>query len=114
MSWFQIQAQTSLCGSVHALSLSPFPSPPSPSLSLPSQCLSFLPAAVGLAACQEPALPNNAIKTGDRYMVNDVVSFQCEPGYTLQVSSMGRPDLLAAVLPTLVASSWLFKASQTL
>lgn len=40
--------------------------------------------AVGLAACQEPALPSNGIKTGDRYMVNDVLSFQCEPGYTLQ------------------------------
>uniref|UniRef100_G3SQQ0 CUB and Sushi multiple domains 1 n=1 Tax=Loxodonta africana TaxID=9785 RepID=G3SQQ0_LOXAF len=39
---------------------------------------------VGLAACQEPALPSNGIKTGDRYMVNDVLSFQCEPGYTLQ------------------------------
>lgn len=44
-------------------------------------------AAVGLAACQEPALPSNGIKIGDRYMVNDVLSFQCEPGYTLQVSS---------------------------
>uniref|UniRef100_A0A2K5JNE5 CUB and Sushi multiple domains 1 n=1 Tax=Colobus angolensis palliatus TaxID=336983 RepID=A0A2K5JNE5_COLAP len=39
---------------------------------------------VGLAACQEPALPSNSIKLGDRYMVNDVLSFQCEPGYTLQ------------------------------
>ncbi|KAM5264090.1 CUB and sushi domain-containing protein 1 [Ctenodactylus gundi] len=39
---------------------------------------------VGLAACPEPALPSNGIKLGDRYMVNDVVSFQCEPGYTLQ------------------------------
>uniref|UniRef100_A0A5G2R948 CUB and Sushi multiple domains 1 n=1 Tax=Sus scrofa TaxID=9823 RepID=A0A5G2R948_PIG len=39
---------------------------------------------VGLAACPEPALPSNGIKTGDRYMVNDVLSFQCEPGYTLQ------------------------------
>nr|XP_033792232.1 CUB and sushi domain-containing protein 1 [Geotrypetes seraphini] len=39
---------------------------------------------VGLAACPEPFLPSNGIKTGDRYMVNDVVSFQCEPGYTLQ------------------------------
>ncbi|XP_055145230.2 CUB and sushi domain-containing protein 1 isoform X1 [Symphalangus syndactylus] len=39
---------------------------------------------VGLAACQEPALPSNSIKIGDRYMVNDVLSFQCEPGYTLQ------------------------------
>lgn len=41
--------------------------------------------AVGLAACQEPALPSNGIKTGDRYLVNDVLSFRCEPGYTLQV-----------------------------
>ncbi|XP_036065193.1 CUB and sushi domain-containing protein 1 [Onychomys torridus] len=39
---------------------------------------------VGLAACQEPILPSNGIKIGDRYMVNDVLSFQCEPGYTLQ------------------------------
>ncbi|XP_028737903.2 CUB and sushi domain-containing protein 1 [Peromyscus leucopus] len=39
---------------------------------------------VGLAACQEPVLPSNGIKIGDRYMVNDVLSFQCEPGYTLQ------------------------------
>ncbi|XP_034859738.1 CUB and sushi domain-containing protein 1 [Mirounga leonina] len=39
---------------------------------------------VGLSACQEPALPSNGIKIGDRYMVNDVLSFQCEPGYTLQ------------------------------
>ncbi|XP_073531495.1 CUB and sushi domain-containing protein 1 isoform X2 [Phyllobates terribilis] len=39
---------------------------------------------VGLTACPEPMIPTNAIKNGDRYMVNDVVSFQCEPGYTLQ------------------------------
>ncbi|XP_012879669.1 PREDICTED: CUB and sushi domain-containing protein 1-like [Dipodomys ordii] len=39
---------------------------------------------VGLTACQEPTLPSNGIKIGDRYMVNDVLSFQCEPGYTLQ------------------------------
>uniref|UniRef100_H0WLJ2 CUB and Sushi multiple domains 1 n=1 Tax=Otolemur garnettii TaxID=30611 RepID=H0WLJ2_OTOGA len=39
---------------------------------------------VGLAACQEPTVPSNGIKIGDRYMVNDVLSFQCEPGYTLQ------------------------------
>ncbi|KAG8517559.1 LOW QUALITY PROTEIN: CUB and sushi domain-containing protein 1, partial [Galemys pyrenaicus] len=37
-----------------------------------------------LAACPEPALPSNGIRTGDRYLVNDVLSFQCEPGYTLQ------------------------------
>ncbi|NWY07496.1 CSMD1 protein, partial [Nothoprocta ornata] len=39
---------------------------------------------VGLAACPEPVIPSNGIKSGDRYMVNDVLSFQCEPGYTLQ------------------------------
>ncbi|XP_063297188.1 CUB and sushi domain-containing protein 1 [Pelobates fuscus] len=39
---------------------------------------------VGLTACPEPLVPMNGIKIGDRYMVNDVVSFQCEPGYTLQ------------------------------
>ncbi|XP_073482747.1 CUB and sushi domain-containing protein 1 [Aquarana catesbeiana] len=39
---------------------------------------------VGLTACPEPLVPMNGIKNGDRYMVNDVVSFQCEPGYTLQ------------------------------
>ncbi|KAM9317096.1 CUB and sushi domain-containing protein 1 [Gastrophryne carolinensis] len=39
---------------------------------------------VGLTACPEPPVPMNGIKNGDRYMVNDVVSFQCEPGYTLQ------------------------------
>ncbi|KAM5163755.1 CUB and sushi domain-containing protein 1 [Mantella aurantiaca] len=39
---------------------------------------------VGLTACPEPFVPMNGIKNGDRYMVNDVVSFQCEPGYTLQ------------------------------
>lgn len=45
----------------------------------------FIPLAVGLTACPEPIIPTNGIKNGDRYMVNDVVSFQCEPGYTLQV-----------------------------
>ncbi|XP_036106445.1 CUB and sushi domain-containing protein 1 [Molossus molossus] len=39
---------------------------------------------VGLAACQEPAVPSNGLRMGDRYMVNDVLAFQCEPGYTLQ------------------------------
>lgn len=41
--------------------------------------------AVGLASCPEPVIPSNGFKIGDRYMVNDVLSFQCEPGYTLQV-----------------------------
>ncbi|XP_069079880.1 CUB and sushi domain-containing protein 2 [Pleurodeles waltl] len=39
---------------------------------------------VGLSSCPEPAVPSSGLKTGERYLVNDVVSFQCEPGYTLQ------------------------------
>ncbi|XP_036402136.1 CUB and sushi domain-containing protein 1-like [Megalops cyprinoides] len=39
---------------------------------------------VGLTTCPEPLVPSNGIKTGDRYMVNEVVSFSCEPGYVLQ------------------------------
>lgn len=45
----------------------------------------FLCLAVGLTACPEPVVPANGIKSGDRYMVNEVVSFSCEPGYVLQV-----------------------------
>lgn len=40
---------------------------------------------MGLSSCPEPAVPSNGVKTGERYLVNDVVSFQCEPGYALQV-----------------------------
>ncbi|KAG9344371.1 hypothetical protein JZ751_011040, partial [Albula glossodonta] len=39
---------------------------------------------VGLTTCPEPLVPSNGVKTGDRYMVNEVVSFSCEPGYVLQ------------------------------
>eukprot|EP00062_Callorhinchus_milii_P009370 gi/632953198/ref/XP_007892273.1/ PREDICTED: CUB and sushi domain-containing protein 1 [Callorhinchus milii] len=39
---------------------------------------------VGLTTCPEPLIPSNGIKIGDKYLVNDVVSFGCEPGYTLQ------------------------------
>ncbi|XP_073776667.1 CUB and sushi domain-containing protein 1 [Danio rerio] len=39
---------------------------------------------VGLTTCPEPVIPANGIKNGDRYMVNEVVSFSCEPGYILQ------------------------------
>ncbi|CAB1338540.1 unnamed protein product [Coregonus sp. 'balchen'] len=39
---------------------------------------------VGLTTCPEPMVPANGIKTADRYMVNEVVSFSCEPGYMLQ------------------------------
>lgn len=45
---------------------------------------SFL--AVGLTTCPEPMIPANGIKTGERFMVNEVVAFSCEPGYTLQVT----------------------------
>ncbi|MBN3314648.1 CSMD3 protein, partial [Atractosteus spatula] len=40
--------------------------------------------AIGLDSCPEPQTPNNGIKVGDRYMVGDVVSFQCDQGYSLQ------------------------------
>nr|XP_048681763.1 CUB and sushi domain-containing protein 2 isoform X3 [Caretta caretta] len=39
---------------------------------------------VGLSSCPEPAVPGNGLKIGERYLVNDVISFQCEPGYALQ------------------------------
>ncbi|GAB0199455.1 CUB and sushi domain-containing protein 3 [Grus japonensis] len=39
---------------------------------------------VGLSSCPEPPVPGNGLKIGERYLVNDVVSFQCEPGYALQ------------------------------
>lgn len=45
--------------------------------------------AVALTSCPEPIIPANGIKTGDRYMVNEVVSFGCEPGYVLQVGVCG-------------------------
>uniref|UniRef100_A0A8C6YAA3 CUB and Sushi multiple domains 3 n=1 Tax=Naja naja TaxID=35670 RepID=A0A8C6YAA3_NAJNA len=38
----------------------------------------------GLDSCPEPQIPNSGIKIGDRYMVGDVVSFQCDQGYSLQ------------------------------
>ncbi|XP_072912857.1 CUB and sushi domain-containing protein 1-like [Hemitrygon akajei] len=39
---------------------------------------------VGLTTCPDPVVPSNGVKFGDRYLVNDVVSFSCESGYTLQ------------------------------
>ncbi|XP_067863040.1 CUB and sushi domain-containing protein 2 [Heptranchias perlo] len=39
---------------------------------------------VGLTSCPEPLVPANSVKIGERYLVNDVVSFRCEPGYQLQ------------------------------
>ncbi|XP_076868457.1 CUB and sushi domain-containing protein 3 isoform X4 [Brachyhypopomus gauderio] len=43
-------------------------------------------AAIGLDSCPEPHNPSNGIRVGDRYIVGDVVSFQCEQGYTLKGS----------------------------
>lgn len=42
-------------------------------------------SAVSLTSCPEPVVPMNGIKVGERLQMNNVVSFQCEPGYTLQV-----------------------------
>lgn len=42
-------------------------------------------SAVSLTRCPEPVVPMNSIKVGERLQMNNVVSFQCEPGYTLQV-----------------------------
>lgn len=38
-----------------------------------------------MTTCPEPLVPANGLKMGERYMVNEVVSFSCEPGYVLQV-----------------------------
>lgn len=48
-------------------------------------CLHFVSTAIGLDSCPEPQTPIYGIKVGDRYMVGDVVMFQCEQGYSLQV-----------------------------
>lgn len=40
---------------------------------------------MSLTSCPEPVVPMNGIKVGERLQMNNVVSFQCEPGYTLQV-----------------------------
>uniref|UniRef100_A0AAZ3Q759 CUB and Sushi multiple domains 2 n=1 Tax=Oncorhynchus tshawytscha TaxID=74940 RepID=A0AAZ3Q759_ONCTS len=42
---------------------------------------------VSLTSCPEPVVPMNGIKVGERLQMNHVVSFQCEPGYTLQGTS---------------------------
>lgn len=47
------------------------------------------PSAVSLTNCPEPVVPMNGIKVGERLQMNNVVSFQCEPGYTLQVTHLG-------------------------
>ncbi|XP_027868688.1 CUB and sushi domain-containing protein 3-like isoform X1 [Xiphophorus couchianus] len=40
--------------------------------------------AIGLDSCPEPAPPSNGQKVGDRYTVGDMVSFQCDQGFSLQ------------------------------
>ncbi|XP_048086105.1 CUB and sushi domain-containing protein 1 [Alosa alosa] len=42
---------------------------------------------VSLTSCPEPVIPMNGFKVGERLQMNNVVSFQCEPGYTLQGNS---------------------------
>uniref|UniRef100_A0AAR2L905 CUB and Sushi multiple domains 2 n=1 Tax=Pygocentrus nattereri TaxID=42514 RepID=A0AAR2L905_PYGNA len=39
---------------------------------------------VSLTSCPEPIIPMNGFKVGERLQMNNVVSFQCDPGYTLQ------------------------------
>lgn len=48
-------------------------------------CLLFMLLAVSLTSCPEPVVPMNSIKVGERLQMNNVVSFLCESGYTLQV-----------------------------
>uniref|UniRef100_A0A8C9Z9X6 CUB and Sushi multiple domains 3 n=1 Tax=Sander lucioperca TaxID=283035 RepID=A0A8C9Z9X6_SANLU len=38
----------------------------------------------GLDSCPEPLPPSNGQKVGDRYTVGDMVSFQCDQGFSLQ------------------------------
>uniref|UniRef100_A0A671XBF2 CUB and Sushi multiple domains 3 n=1 Tax=Sparus aurata TaxID=8175 RepID=A0A671XBF2_SPAAU len=38
----------------------------------------------GLDSCPEPLSPSNGQKVGDRYTVGDMVSFQCDQGFSLQ------------------------------
>ncbi|KAG9345033.1 hypothetical protein JZ751_009574 [Albula glossodonta] len=40
--------------------------------------------AIGLDSCPEPQSPHYGVKIGERFLVGDVVSFQCDPGYSLQ------------------------------
>ncbi|KAM7420375.1 hypothetical protein PAMA_014883 [Pampus argenteus] len=45
--------------------------------------------AIGLDSCPEPLPPSNGQKVGDRYTVGDMVSFQCDQGFSLQVAQCG-------------------------
>ncbi|XP_016400283.1 CUB and sushi domain-containing protein 1-like, partial [Sinocyclocheilus rhinocerous] len=39
---------------------------------------------VSLTSCPETVVPMNGFKVGERLQMNSVMSFQCDPGYTLQ------------------------------
>ncbi|XP_032808661.2 CUB and sushi domain-containing protein 3-like isoform X1 [Petromyzon marinus] len=41
-------------------------------------------SAIGLSSCSEPNTPSNGIKMGNSFLVNDIMSFECEPGFKLQ------------------------------
>lgn len=58
--------------------------------------VSSISIAVPLTNCPEPLVPMNGIKFGERLQMNSVVSFHCEPGYTLQVtySAFKRDSLI--------------------
>ncbi|XP_016369266.1 CUB and sushi domain-containing protein 2-like, partial [Sinocyclocheilus rhinocerous] len=38
---------------------------------------------VSLTSCPETVVPMNGFKVGERLQMNSVMSFQCDPGYTL-------------------------------
>ena len=46
--------------------------------------------AIGLDSCPEPQAPSNGARLGDRYIVGDVISFQCEQGFSLKVGERAR------------------------
>lgn len=51
----------------------------------PHLCVVTLSQAIGLDSCPEPLPPSNGQRVGDRYTVGDMVSFQCDQGFSLQV-----------------------------
>ncbi|KAF4798122.1 hypothetical protein TURU_067376 [Turdus rufiventris] len=67
--------------------------------------------AIGLDSCPEPQTPSNGIKIGDRYMVGDVVSFQCDQGYSLQASLFSVLYLPSSViLYLMIQNFWVFQS----
>lgn len=66
----------------------------------------FVFLAIGLESCPEPQTPNYGIKLGDRYMVGDVVQFQCEQGYSLQVRQTVISSLFLCLQILSVNDEW--------